>query len=79
MTPFLIYFAIIALGVGLWLSRIDWAKMLALVPVGALVPAFYGAAVNCGAGFALDFFGPGSCTGDATPRAVFAAMFVVTE
>ena len=48
MNNFLIYFAIIALAVGFFLSRAGWGRMLLLVPVGALVPAFFGTASGCG-------------------------------
>ena len=77
MSQFMIFFGVIALAMAVWLSRFQWAKAIALVPVGALVPAFYGAAVNCGLGFALDFFGPGACEGGHAPRAVFAALYVI--
>jgi hypothetical protein len=77
MTMFLIYFAIVALGVAWFLSRADWAKMLALVPVGALVPAFFGTASNCGPSFALHLFEPGVCATGQEAQQVFAAYFVM--
>ena len=78
MNLFVIFLVVISLAMALWLSRADWVKMLALVPLGALVPGFYGAAVNCGIGFLADILGDGACTGGATPRAAFAALYVIS-
>lgn len=76
MNNFLIYFAIIALAVGFFLSRAGWGKMLLLVPVGALVPAFFGTAAGCGADFALHALEAGRCRiGEAEPFRFFAAYF----
>jgi len=77
MNLFLIYFVIISLGMGLWLSKNGWAKMLALVPFGALVPAFFATASGCGAEFALHLFEAGTCQiSDAPPFRLFSAYFV---
>lgn len=76
MNQFLIFFALIALAMGLWLSRSDWAKMLALVPVGALVPTFFGTATMCGLDFALHLTEAGRCAVAGEPFRLFAAYFI---
>lgn len=76
MNSFLVYFAVIALAVGWFLSRADWAKMLVLVPVGALVPAFFGTGSMCGADFILHLTEPGRCTVEGEPFRLYAAYFV---
>ena len=70
-------FVLISFGTAVWLSRFDWPKMLALVPVGALVPAYFGTGSNCGAGFVLHLYTEGQCLGPEQPREVFAAFFVL--
>lgn len=76
MNSFLIFFLIISLLVGFWLSKNDWAKMLALVPVGALVPAFFASASMCGMDFALHLTDAGRCTVPGEPFRLFAAYFL---
>ena len=78
MTQFLAFGLIICLAMGFWLSNNPWGKMLAILPLGMLVPAFYGTAVNCGLGFVTEFFGAGQCQGGNTPRQVFAGMYVLS-
>lgn len=76
MNQFLIFFMVLALAMGLWLSRNDWLKMLVLVPFGALVPAFFGTASMCGLGFALHLTEAGTCAVAGEPYRLFAAYFV---
>lgn len=76
MNQFLIFFILLALGMGLWLSRHDWAKMLALVPLGALVPTFFANASMCGMDFALHLTEAGRCAVPGEPFRLFAAYFI---
>lgn len=77
MNMFVVSFIGLAIGVAILISRADWAKMLAFVPLGALVPAAIATASGCGANFPLHFFTEGSCAiGDAEPFRVFAFYFV---
>lgn len=77
MNTFMLSFIGLAIGVAILISRADWAKMLAFVPLGALVPAAIATASGCGANFPLHLFTKGSCTiGDAEPFRVFAFYFV---
>lgn len=76
MNSFLVYFAVIALGVAWFLSRADWLKMLVLVPLGALVPAFFGTGSMCGADFILHLTEPGHCSVEGEPFRLYAAYFV---
>lgn len=77
MSSFWVSFIGLAVGVGILTSRADWAKMLALVPLGALVPAAVATATGCGGGFFLHLFTAGSCQiGAAEPFRVFAFYFV---
>ncbi|MDF1619215.1 hypothetical protein [Pseudothioclava nitratireducens] len=78
MNSFLAFLLIICLLIGFWLSKNSWGKMLVVIPLGVLVPAFYGAATNCGLGFMLDFFGQGECRGGNTPREVFGAIYILS-
>lgn len=78
MNLFLGFALVICIAVGGWLSKYDWAKLLALVPVGMLLPAFYMTGTACGAGFVFNFFSDaGSCTNGYTPRQMFAATYVM--
>jgi len=77
MSSFWVSFIGLAIGVSILTSRADWAKMLAFVPLGALVPAAVATATGCGAGFFLHPFAAGSCQiGETEPFRVFAFYFV---
>ncbi len=76
MNLLILGFVLISIAMGVWLSRSDWLKMLVMVPLGALVPAFFGTGSNCGADFALHLYEAGRCMATDAPREVFAAFFV---
>jgi len=77
MNQFLLFFVVISLGMGIWLSRAGWAKMLALVPIGALVPAFFATGSACGLDFMMNFFTEGHCSiSNDAPFRLFSAYFV---
>ena len=79
MNLFLAFALVICVAVGGWLSKYDWAKLLAFIPIGMLVPAFYMTGTSCGAGFIMRFFSDvGSCSNGYTPRQMFAATFVLS-
>ncbi|MBZ4022779.1 hypothetical protein CKO11_09940 [Rhodobacter sp. TJ_12] len=76
MTMFALYFGLVALLVAFFLSRAGWVKMLALVPFGALVPAYFGTGTMCGADFVIRLTVTDSCTVPGEPYRIFAAYFV---
>lgn len=79
MNTFLAFLLIICLMIGFWLSKNTWSKLFILVPLGVLVPAFYGAASSCGLGFIADFFTEGVCrTPERTPQQVLAGVYVLS-
>ena len=78
MNLFLAFALVICVAVGGWLSKYEWAKLLAFIPIGMLVPAFYMTGTSCGAGFIMRFFSDvGSCTNGYAPRQMFAATYVL--
>ncbi len=78
MNLFLAFALVLCIAVGGWLSKYDWAKLLALVPVAMIVPAFYMTGTACGAGFVLHFFSDkASCSNGYVPRQMFAATYVL--
>ena len=79
MNTFLAFLLIICLMIGFWLSKNSWSKMLIVLPLGVLVPAFYGTASSCGLGFITEFFTEGVCrTPDRTPQQVLAGVYVLS-
>lgn len=77
MNLFLGFALVLCIAVGGWLSKYEWAKLLALVPVGMLVPAFYMTGTSCGAGFVMHFMEEGVCHNGYSPRVMFAATYVL--
>lgn len=79
MNTFLAFLLIICLMIGVWLSKNSWSKLLLVLPLGALVPAFYGAASSCGLGFVTEFFTAGTCRNpEQTPQQVLAGVYVLS-
>ncbi|KEP69876.1 hypothetical protein DL1_02230 [Thioclava dalianensis] len=78
MNLFLGFALVICVAAGGWLSKYEWAKLLALVPVAMLAPAFYMTGTACGAGFITRFFSDvASCSNGYTARQMFAATYVL--
>ena len=78
MNSFLAFLLIICLMIGFWLSKNTWSKLFLVIPLGVLVPAFYGTATNCGLGFVTEFFAEGVCKGGNSPREVLAGVYVIS-
>ncbi|OCX61094.1 hypothetical protein BFP70_16730 [Thioclava sp. SK-1] len=79
MTPFMIFGLIICVAVGGFLSRFPWAKLIALIPVGMLVPSYYATGTVCGPLFFLDLLdAQAMCSNGYPGRQTFASAYVLT-
>jgi hypothetical protein len=77
MNLFLLFALVICVAVGAWLSKYEWLKLLAFVPIGMLLPAFYMTGTSCGAGFVMHLSKQAACTNGFAPREMFAATYVL--
>lgn len=77
MNSFFAFLIILCLLVAFWLSRNSWGKLFLVMPLGVLVPAFYGAATGCGLGFLAEFFTEGVCLGGKAPQQFLAGVYVI--
>ena len=76
MNGFLLAFLAVSAASAWAVTRAGWLRMLALVPVAALVPAYFGGASVCGADFLLHLSAAGRCAASDTPAEVVSAFYL---